>query len=182
MYFTEFDNIIMRLSDGSADASECHGHLLGLLCATGDDAVSQWLDALIAAAPSDNALAADAREELSAIGKRCAAQLAEGNLDYALMVPDDDVELAARTTALAHWCQGFLYGMAQGGVKSFSGLPGECPEILADLSTLTSAVAEDASEDSERAFFEVAEYVRIGSQLIYEELRAANRTATNVSH
>ena len=39
------------------------------------------------------------------------------DVEFELMLPDDDESLEARVEALGTWCQGFVYGLAAGGVK-----------------------------------------------------------------
>lgn len=182
MHFTEFDNMVARLTNDAADAAECHGHLLGLLCAQIENPVGQWLDALLSAAPSDNALLEEARMEMDAVGRLLVGKVADGNLEYQLLLPDDDEPLSERAAALAHWCQGFLFGMAQGGIKNFAGLPGDCSELLNDFSEITKLTVENDTEEDEAAFIELEEFVRVGSQLIFEEMQTLTRATHQATH
>ncbi len=98
------------------------------------------------------------------------------------MVPDDEEPIEDRVSALAKWCQGFLFGLAEGGLKSFDNLPGDCAEILSDFNELARATSPDETEDSERAYFELFEYVRVGMQLVFEELATVNKTDATTTH
>ena len=45
-------------------------------------------------------------------------------MEFELLLPDDDAPLEQRATALSQWCQGFLYGFGTGGSRaSASELP-----------------------------------------------------------
>lgn len=167
MLYTEFDNILMTLSDRAANAAESHGSLIGLFSTKPETAVEEWLATLAEDAGSD----ADAlSRELGDSARALTAKLSAGDMGFQLLLPDDDTTLPERVTALAHWCQGYLYGLAQGGIQQFKGLPGDCTEILEDFVTMTQVRGDDESEGSERDFFELTEYVRIGAQLVFEEL------------
>ncbi len=98
------------------------------------------------------------------------------------MLPDDDTGLPERVSELALWCQGYLYGLAQGGIRQFDGLPGDCTEILKDFVELAKARSDDVSENSERDFFELSEYVRVGVQLVFEELTEIASSAKPQEH
>lgn len=140
---------------------------MGLYSAKPESAVSEWLAALASDAGVGSA---STGSELSDEAHRLVGHLAAGDLNFQLLLPDDDVGLPERVAALALWCQGYLYGLAQGGIRQFDGLPGDCAEILEDFLELTKARSDDDTENSERDFFELSEYVRVGVQLVFEEL------------
>ncbi|MEM7082850.1 MAG: UPF0149 family protein [Pseudomonadota bacterium] len=167
MLFTEFDNMLASYRAGGAQASESHGTLIGLYCTHSQGAIDDWLRTL---AEDTDLAGSSADGELRTAATKLTATLDSDDLSFELLLPDDDTPLSARVAALASWCQGYLYGLAQGGLKQFEGLPGDCEEILKDLVELTKATVEDDSESSEHDFFELSEYVRVGVQLIYEEL------------
>ena len=49
-------------------------------------------------------------------------------------------------------------------------LPGNVPEFLSDVLAISQAVAEDAGESDEQAYAELVEYLRVGVQLLHDEL------------
>jgi uncharacterized protein YgfB (UPF0149 family) len=79
---------------------------------------------------------------------------------------------------LSQWCQGFLYGFGTGQANGMTpkeeDLPTNVNEILNDLTHIGRASVEiegDADNESEEeAYAEVVEYVRVGVQLIHDEL------------
>ena len=74
----------------------------------------------------------------------------------------------ARTSALAEWCQGFLYGLGAGNIPDASRLPGEVGEIVRDFAEITRAGVDGAEteESNESAYAELVEFVRVGVQLL----------------
>ena len=111
----------------------------------------------------------------------CAA-LRGDEMEFQLLLPDDDALLVERAMALSQWCQGFLYGFGTGGAVPREQLSGEVEEVLRDLTHISQASVETGAEaeEEEQAYAEIVEYVRAGVQLIHDELielRAAGDTA-----
>jgi hypothetical protein len=88
------------------------------------------------------------------------------------MLPDDEQPIAERATALGQWCQGFLYGLGSSPIRDLEQLPGSIGEIVRDFTTLTQVGVNEADglEDNESAYAELVEFVRVGAQLLFEEL------------
>ncbi len=179
MLYIEFDNMLASLSKRAANASESHGNLIGLYSTKPETAINEWLTTLATDAGVDSAALG---RELGVEAERLIGLLRAQDLSFQLLLPDDDEELPARVAALAQWCQGYLYGLAQGGIRQFEGLPGDCTEILEDFVELTKARSDDVSENSERDFFELSEYVRVGVQLVFEELAELASAASSQEH
>ena len=97
---------------------------------------------------------------------------------YPLLLPDS-ASLTDRTGSLSSWCQGFIDGVglaiAQKNVPIDSAgqdIIGEIIEDFSQISKLTSASVMN-QDGEELAYMEVVEYVRVGVQLIFEEMRVA---------
>ena len=93
-------------------------------------------------------------------------------MEFELLLPDDAETIEVRTAALAQWCQGFLYGLGAGAIPDASELPGEVGEVVRDFIEISRAgvdAAQDA-ESNESAYAELVEFVRVGVQLLFEEL------------
>ncbi|HIA92602.1 MAG TPA: UPF0149 family protein [Gammaproteobacteria bacterium] len=97
---------------------------------------------------------------------------------YPLLSPDS-ASLTDRTGSLSSWCQGFIDGVgiaiAQKNVPIDSAgqdIIGEIIEDFSQISKLTSASVMNQDEE-ELAYMEVVEYVRVGVQLIFEEMKVA---------
>jgi hypothetical protein len=91
------------------------------------------------------------------------------------LLPDDDATLEQRTGALSQWCQGFLYGFGTGQAIPAEQLSGDVVEIIKDLTYVARAAldasdASDASEEDEQSYVDLVEYLRVGVQLVHDEL------------
>ncbi len=95
-------------------------------------------------------------------------------MSFAPLLPTDDAPIGDRTLALGEWCQGFLYGLGSGvAVPEASGLPGDAAEVLRDMTEITHVDVdpEDDLESNESAYAELVEFVRVGVQLLYDQLQ-----------
>ena len=96
-------------------------------------------------------------------------------MEFELLIPQDDSPIQERARALTAWCTGFLYGLGSNGAADPQRLPGELGEIVRDLTEITRADvdAEDGAEENEAALAELVEFVRVGVQLVFDELEPA---------
>jgi len=100
------------------------------------------------------------------------AALSGRDMEFDLLIPGDDQPIEERARALTSWCTGFLYGLGSNGAADPQQLPGDLGEIVRDLSEITHAGvdATDSLEASESALEELVEFVRVGVQLVFDEL------------
>jgi uncharacterized protein YgfB (UPF0149 family) len=159
-------------ASGVADTSvaELHGAMTGLLCADVHSAYEQWLAAVF---PEGGAGLDHAEPPLRTLFQTTQHGLASGDLSFEPLVPDDDAPLSERAEALGHWCLGFLYGLGQTtGQRAWSSEVEELLKDFADISRLEAA--EDT--DDENDYVEIAEFVRVGIQLIRHECEGPTST------
>ena len=152
-----------------ADAAESHGTLAGALCAAHPYTLADWLGEIL---PEGNAPAA-IRETLRQVFNSTRDALAGRQMTCDMLLPDDEQALAERTTALGEWCQGFLYGLGTGHLQDPASAGGEVGEIIADFTAITQVDVDpdDSVEASESAYAELVEFVRVGVQLLFEQLQ-----------
>ena len=79
--------------------------------------------------------------------------------------------------ALAAWCNGFVSGLGLGGLRIEGGRAAggaEIQEVLRDLVEIGKAdfdvEAETDLESAEASFAEIVEFVRVGVQIVFEEI------------
>lgn len=175
---------LASLLNGYGDAfgaSECHGMLCAMasceLQLDGETWARRMLGGEMAAVlegASSGGGGVDAadKEALKALFDDSVKQMADPDLSFQLLLPDDDTSLDTRTEALASWCEGYLYGLALGGIKEFKMFSEPVQEFAKDLSEIAQLSHEDGddTEAGESAFFDIAEYVRMGVLMIRDEL------------
>ncbi|MBV9619598.1 MAG: UPF0149 family protein [Gammaproteobacteria bacterium] len=160
-----------------ADAAEAHGTLAGCLCGAAGYRFEDWLHEILPAAGGG------AAEPLRELYGATAGALLQPDMEFELLLPTDAQPLEERTAALAQWCQGFLYGLGAGRITDASQLPGEVGEIVRDFTEISRAAVDAAQgeESNEAAYAELVEFVRIGVQLLFEELAGARRAAPSAA-
>jgi yecA family protein len=163
---------LQRASTG-ADAADCHGFLCGLICATGFADQKVWVPEVFDAYNPKDLLQAEAFKVLQSVYEDTLSRLNSPDLDFQLLLPDDEDSLRERAESLGYWCSGFLSGLGMGGLPDADGLPDELSELLEDFAQISKVDFEldNPDEDDLSAFEEVAEYIRVGVMFIHEELQ-----------
>ncbi len=166
--FPEVARVLQTLQSTVA-AAESHGCLCGALCTTQQYTLESWLEELVPEADEDPA---DDRATLRLLFADTVRALRGEEMEFQLLLPDDDDSLLERALALSQWCQGFLYGFGTGRPVPNEELTGEVEEVLRDLTHISQASVETGAdaEEEEEAYAEIVEYVRAGVQLIHDDL------------
>lgn len=154
------------------EASECHGLVTGLICARGEFSEADWTAYITAESDPADVLAQEARAVFGALHSETERQLASSVLDFHPLLPADGEALDTRVIALSEWVQGFLLGLAEGGVKDLDKLPADSAEVVRDFAQIAGAGGYEfeEGEDDEEAYAQLLEYVRTGVLLVNEEL------------
>jgi uncharacterized protein YgfB (UPF0149 family) len=164
---------VLQSAGSQVAAAESHGCLCGALCTTPDYTVERWLDELVAIDPDDHDVELPASDApLRLLFADTVRALRGDEMEFEPLLPDDEEPLEQRALALAQWCQGFLYGFGTGKPVRADDLKGQVDEILKDLSHIARATVDvgAAGEDEEASYAELVEYLRVGVQLIHDEL------------
>lgn len=166
-----FDDVARALAAGGSTvhAAEAHGCLCGALCARRTYSLAEWLDEI---QPANDAIDAGDGGALSGLHESTARFLAAPDMEFQLLLPDDDVDLATRVEALGAWCQGFLYGFGASGTAAKVALPEEVAEVLVDFARISHAgeVGSESGDVEEDAYAELVEYLRAAVQLVHDDL------------
>lgn len=153
-------------------ADALHGVIAGLAGAgiTPDNAT--WLEQLSECLNGvDLEEHRDAMAALQALVER---DLADGQLSFQLLLPDDEEFLSVRAQALARWSENFVCGF----VAVTRELTVEEREALDDIAAISQLDDEEAGSQSElnnpenaasneRDFMELCEYVRLAAMELY---------------
>ena len=171
MLSVTFSEIVRALEDlsSSVAAPEGHGYLCGVLCTRAHYPPECWLEEMV---PEEEKRVRADRQALDLLFTDTRQALHSGSMNFELLLPDDDAPLPSRVSALSQWCQGFLYGFGTGQPAGLEALPADVSELLRDLTQIGRAIVEmeEGNEEEESAYAEIVEYVRMGVQLIYDEV------------
>lgn len=177
----DIDALIMRLRLAT-EASELHGSLCGFLAGGGLMRGTSMLAALqlegeaIQPTPEDQAL-------MQRLVRQCEKELADPELGFEPLLPEDDRPLVERAEAMVDWCRGFLGGFGLAGAVAHAKLSEEAQEILRDLSTVASSSFDFGNEaEDEDALIEVQEFVRIAAMLLHTECTAHDPSISGTVH
>jgi yecA family protein len=182
---SDLEELLYRV-DATMVAAEAHGALCGMLCARGTVELSEWVDHVVGEQEQGSELLHDVVHKLSDLHQSTLEMMNDATAEFRLLLPDDDEPLPERVDALAAWCQGFVYGLAAGGITEESELPEDTDELLKDMIEISRArhdaddeeAEETDANDDEVAYMEIEEYVRMGVLLMYEELQPLQSTQT----
>ncbi len=149
-----------------------HGALCGALCVK----QSKDVDLLLLLDPAgDQSLTIDtpAQKALSEAREQTLISLQDNEVGFTPLLPHDDSDLPQRVAALVAWCEGFLFGLSSKPNLDLESCSEELQEIIEDFTQFTRASidGEDNVELEETAYAELVEYIRVGAQLVYMEMR-----------
>ena len=156
-------------------AANCHGLIAGIICLTDD--IDSTLTSLLSSEAEqqlDNNVLNMILEPLCRI---TAAQLADHHFSFQLLLPNDEDNLMQRSLAISAWCQSFISGLGESGIKFSSAYTQELQEIITDLIAISQVDTQiiEETEAEETSFTELVEYVRIGAITIYTDLRLESK-------
>ena len=150
-------------------SSEVHGMIVG--CIANHMFTSKAPD-LIRLLVGENANAKGLQplqELLNEVYRETSETLLENDDGFQLMLAESEAKLSVRAESLADWCRGYLLGLLQNETVSIDQLPEDGPEIARDILAISEAAPqEEESEEDEWALAELEEYVKVGTQLIFE--------------
>lgn len=100
-----------------------------------------------------------------------ARRMLDAGAGFSLLLPADEEPIDERTASLADWARGFAVALLRGDRLSLDDLAGESAEFVRDLIKISEARPGERSEENERALAELEEYMRVGVQVVFEELQ-----------
>jgi yecA family protein len=168
--YADVERALERANCGFS-AAESHGMGCGLLVVNQAADQNAWLVQVLEGDPQDFHLQ-EARNLLRELFILTRQQMNDGDLGFELFLPDTD-DLGSRVEAMQDWCQGFAFGIAAAGVKDMKKLPTDSREWAEDVMRIgTSGEFDlDDEEESESAFVELVEYLRVGVLMMNEEMQ-----------
>lgn len=162
--FDDIADLAVELGS-SVSPSELHGLMVGQLATGKRFSDQQWLkeaaNLLDVEVPEDQVQ----QRELTQLYQQTLAQLEHEDMDFALLLPEEDVEFNQILHMISEWCAGFLAGYAIAGSRD---VDEDTDEVLQDFAAISQVGEEDEiDETAQQALYEVAEYVRVAALSLF---------------
>ncbi len=169
---------ILTTENLEAHGAELHGVLTGLICSGFEFESDDYIAMINDLFNNGEGLPLPIKSTVKAMFAQIWQDIVDDSYSFQLMLPDDDDTIAERGYALGAWVQGFNlgFGLQQ---KSKSVLSDDVKEVLTDFAEIANLSDEmEEDEDTEQAYFEISEYVRISALLCFTELGSPPETKT----
>ena len=169
----QYDDIQSAISLAGLElsASEVHGVICGAICNQMKTGTAPEMNRLITAGVDVQAESLEQLQgSLELLLRGSVEELHNDEGDFSLLLPDDDSGLPLRLQSLADWCRGFLLGLLDGERIAIDEFSADAAEIARDMLSVSELEESREGGDSEWDLTEIEEYVRVGVQLIFEEL------------
>lgn len=168
------DTLSLALDQLQADcsAAELHGVMVGMLAGGARMNRSALMKSLEAHADVSTAFADEMIASLWQLQLKTLEDLGADDLLFQPLLPDDDDDLNLRVMALADFARGLLAGFGLAVQANSPALAGEIVrETLQDIVNISQLDSVDEpDEESELAYAELHEFVRLGVIHLFEEL------------
>jgi len=177
--YTETESLLMRTNCQYTPA-EVQGVACGMLAINLNSDVILWVKHIFDDFDEQNVLHQDIKNELKTFWEAVKSEMLDSSLAFGLLLPDDDEGLADRVDAMQEWAEGFLMGIALAGVQDLKQLPADSKELVGDFLSISKEKQLDMSEEeeSEEAYLQIVEYLRMGAIVIMDECQPKDEGAT----
>ncbi|PVZ72290.1 UPF0149 family protein [Pelagibaculum spongiae] len=153
-----------------AETPESQGLLCGLMCSAHTPGLKDWMEAMFGGE-------ADLEEQeidlLRIFYRMTTEGFVQSDFSFSPLIPDESAGLAARADALTSWVRGFMTGFALTGQNEKEPDDPTVGEALIDMRNLGVTQfdidEEDDMDETEAAFEEIHEFVRVAAQLIFND-------------
>lgn len=172
----------LSTAEGMVSVAESQGIACGLLAVDLSVDKQSWLDEVLdRERDRQNYLIQEAENRLAGIFDRVLQQLTDSNLQFELLLPDDDHGLSEQFVAMQEWIRGLLFGLSVSNINRYDDLPEDSQSFLRDAMQISAATDLDFDDDdSEDALIEIIEYLRVGTLLLAEEIQPSKHQSVSL--
>lgn len=167
--YDELDEAL-RAAAVELSAAEIHGMITAAASVPQPPALAQLLfgSATVPADADSQRLTALAATLLTDVRRR----LAETDFEFEPLL--GEAELPLQVERLGEWARGYVLGLGLAGIGDLP-LPGEAGEFVCDAMQIGEVEMDRGvdTEQQEREVAEIVEYLRVGVQLVYEQLQSS---------
>ena len=157
--------------------SEVHGIIIGAIASHLKSGLTPDLLKLVEPeADANDGRFARLNEMLYDLYRENSEILFNGGEGFELVLPEDESPIAEQVEGIATWCKGYLLGLLHTDTFGIDQLPESGAEISRDLMEISEAGVDEETDQDEWALAELQEYVKVGSQLIFEFIYSERST------
>jgi len=173
---------IIESVNGLVTPSEVHGLLCGIMCASNEPLAGETWAVQAMGLSSENSHFSSAQlNVLKQLLDYTHKRLSTMEFDFRLLLPDESIALADRSSELGNWCHGFLTGLQVSSDQDVINerLSVEGYETITNFAEIAEIDYDslEYNEEDEMSLMEVTEYIRLGVLMIYSELHKGQQGA-----
>ena len=167
--------------------SALHGAMAGLLGAGFSPKNEHHFAATVAALEKSLAidLTGDLVDFVSRLSLATLSAIQDADYTFQPLLPADDASLEERLLSVSEWTRGFLSGFTQGITQREAAgdpIPGMTAEALKDMAAIAQVDPEETedndSDEAERQFEDIVEYIRFAAINIVTEAQSLQETSS----
>ena len=179
----DYDSVNRQLISAGTGvwASESHGFLSGIFCASNTVTSTIWREYLLVGV-EDTSNFDESFAVLNQLAECISEEILSEEMIFMPFLPDDQASIAERSNSISEWCAGFVSGLGIGRGEKKLDLDRDGDEFLKDVISISRMEGSvDEGDDSEAAYFEVVEYIRVGVIFIYQQLHETKKRNINTN-
>ncbi|WP_105265147.1 UPF0149 family protein [Pseudoalteromonas sp. T1lg76] len=169
--------LLLESNDIFVMPAEVQGIITGLLACGLDIEEKDYLGLLSDVLNDGISFEKTLKQWLSELYSQAVESFSNEQLQFELMLPDEEESLIDQANALVAWVNGFLlgFGLKQ---KDYGKLSDDVKEVIQDFTEISRLDTHfDETEEDKQALHEVLEYVRVSAMLCFAELGKRESTA-----
>lgn len=182
--YEEFQEALLFIQTELSPA-ECQGIAFGLLAwDNAERARQEWATLLHQESENLDESAHHCHQLLDDLFACAFNSLKDTQFGLKLYLPADEAPLYLRAGAVSQWCRGFMFGLGLMGFDNRMLSNMLINEALQDISQIMNIDArqEETTEDSEKEYFELVEYLRMATLLIHSEITGIDQGTGRSAH
>lgn len=163
--------------------AELHGILCGLICAGSKNLEERSVSEILMLDLAEEAESDENNLTLNALFGNTKQKIEQFELDFQLLLPEDEQPLSERAYEFGKWCEGFLAGVGLSNAPHAYRDQNEVDDILHKLSEASRIEFSNLGYDDEDEylFSQITEFVRLSVFAIYQELADVSGETTTSS-
>jgi uncharacterized protein YgfB (UPF0149 family) len=182
--YKEFQEALTQLRTEMSPA-EYQGIAFGLLAWNNHSrAAQEWSTLLAEECETLDESTRTCQNWLAALFECANHGLKDTNFGLRLYLPSDDIPIHLRALAVSQWCRGFMFGLGLMGFDSRMLSNVLINEALQDISQIMNIEThpDENTTDCEKEYFELVEYLRMATLLIYSEITGVDQGGGKSAH